>query len=64
MLEAPHVFVEDVSVASIAAIGERYRTDGELRRRLARHHAHVDEMFRGWNDVWLSPDFRAWNIEH
>ena len=26
-LEAPHVFVEDLSVASIAAIGERYRRD-------------------------------------
>ncbi len=20
-------------------------------------------MFRGWNDVWLSPEFRSWNIE-
>ena len=62
-LEAPHVFVEDLSVASIAAIGERYRRDPDLRRRLAAHHAHVDEVFQGWNDVWLSADFRAWNIE-
>ena len=62
-LEAPHVFVEDLSVASIAAIGERYRRDPDLRRRLAAHHAHVDEVFRGWNDVWLSAAFRAWNIE-
>ncbi len=62
-LEAPHVFVEDLSVASIAAIGERYRRDPDLRRRLAAHHAHVDEVFRGWNDVWLSAAFRSWNIE-
>jgi pimeloyl-ACP methyl ester carboxylesterase len=62
VLEAPHVFVEDVSVASIAAIGEAYRTTG-LRARLARHHgANVDVAFRGWNDVWLSPAFRAWDI--
>ena len=20
-------------------------------------------MFRGWNDIWLAPAFRAWNIE-
>jgi pimeloyl-ACP methyl ester carboxylesterase len=20
-------------------------------------------MFRGWNDIWLSPQFRGWNIE-
>lgn len=63
VLEAPHVFVEDVSVASIAAIGEAYR-DTDLRARLARHHGgNVDCAFHGWNGVWLDPEFRAWNIE-
>ncbi len=63
VLEAPHVFVEDVSVASIAAVGEAYR-DTDLRARLARHHgANVDCAFHGWNGVWLDPEFRAWNIE-
>ena len=62
VLEAPHVFAEPHGLASIAAIGEQYRTPG-LRERLARHHAHVDVAFRGWNDVWLDPEFRAWNIE-
>jgi pimeloyl-ACP methyl ester carboxylesterase len=61
-LEAPHVFVEDVSVTSIAAAREAYATT-ELRRRLARYHADVDSAFRGWNDIWLAPEFRAWNIE-
>ena len=62
-LEAPHVFVEDLSVASIAAAAERYRTT-DMRERLAKHHgANTDVAFRGWNDVWLDPDFRAWNIE-
>jgi len=23
----------------------------------------VDIAFRGWNDVWLHPGFRAWNLE-
>lgn len=62
VLEAPHVFVEDVSVQSIARIGALYRTT-DLRGRLARHHQHVDVAFRGWNEVWLNPEFRAWNIE-
>ena len=35
----------------------------DLRERLARHHDDVDATFRGWNDVWLSPAFRSWNIE-
>jgi pimeloyl-ACP methyl ester carboxylesterase len=64
ILEAPHVFTEPHGLASIAKIGEIYRTTSDLRDRLARHHgSNVDVAFRGWNDVWLDPDFRAWNIE-
>lgn len=59
---APHVFVEDVSIANIAEARRQYDTT-DLRDRLARHHAAPDEAFRGWNDVWLAPAFRDWNIE-
>jgi pimeloyl-ACP methyl ester carboxylesterase len=63
VLEAPHVFVEDISVKSIAAARVAYET-GDLRSRLARHHgANVEGAFRGWNDAWLDPAFRRWNIE-
>jgi pimeloyl-ACP methyl ester carboxylesterase len=62
VLEAPHVFCEDLSVRSITAAAERYRR-GELRR-LERHHGpNVDVAFWGWNRVWLDPAFRDWNIE-
>lgn len=63
VVEAPHVFVEDASIASIAAARDAFAT-AELRQRLARYHADVDSAFRGWNDVWLRPEFRAWNIEN
>jgi pimeloyl-ACP methyl ester carboxylesterase len=62
VLMAPHVLVEDVSVASIAAARVAYETT-DLRAKLARHHADVDSAFRGWNRIWLHPDFRPWNIE-
>jgi pimeloyl-ACP methyl ester carboxylesterase len=62
VLLAPHVMVEDLSIASIAAAKVAYES-GDLRARLARHHDDVDGAFRGWNDIWLHPDFRAWNIE-
>jgi pimeloyl-ACP methyl ester carboxylesterase len=63
ILEAPHVFTEPHGLASIAKMTEVYRAT-DLRERLARHHgANVDVAFRGWNDVWLDPGFRAWNIE-
>lgn len=60
---APHVFVEPVSIASIAE-ARRAWDRGELRDRLARHHgANVDAAFLGWNDAWLDPKFLDWNIE-
>lgn len=62
MLEAPHVFVEDVSVESIQGTTARYH-HGDLRERLSRHHSDVDIAFHGWSDVWLDPDFRDWNLE-
>ena len=62
ILEAPHVFVEDVSIASIEEARIAYATTG-LRERLARYHADVDSAFHGWNDAWLDPAFRAWTIE-
>ena len=58
---APHVIVEDISVASIAAARTAYETT-DLRAKLARYHDDVDVTFRGWNDVWLSDEFRSWDI--
>ena len=58
---APHIFVEDVTIAGIerarAAYGE------QMRARLARHHDDPDWVFRSWCDTWLDAAFRDWNIE-
>jgi pimeloyl-ACP methyl ester carboxylesterase len=62
ILEAPHVFVEDFGLRSTIAIRTLYESS-DLPQRLGRYHDHVDAMFRGWNDIWLDPQFRAWNIE-
>ena len=59
---APHLFVETVSIASIEQARTAYR-EGDLRARLARYHDDPDSAFFGWNDAWLDPAFRAWNIE-
>lgn len=62
-LEAPHVFVEDLSVRSIGRAAEQYR-EGRLKAALERHHGENTECaFWGWNRVWLDPAFRSWNIE-
>lgn len=59
---APHIFVEDITIANIEAAREAYLTT-DLPRKLGRHHDDPDSAFWGWNDIWLNPDFRAWNIE-
>ncbi len=62
VLMAPHIFVEDVTVTSIAAAKDLYRTT-DMGKRLGRYHDDADHVFWGWNDIWLDPAFRAWSIE-
>ena len=59
---APHCLVEPISIESIARARRAYLEEG-LRERLAKYHDDVDSAFWGWNDVWLDPAFRDWNIE-
>jgi pimeloyl-ACP methyl ester carboxylesterase len=59
---APHVFVEDISVKSIAEAKTAFENT-DLPQKLGRYHADAAKTFRGWNDIWLHPDFRSWNIE-
>ena len=61
VMMAAHFFVEDLNIVSIRAIKRTYE-QGDLRPRLARYHRDVDMAFRGWNDAWLDPRFRAFNI--
>ncbi len=62
VLMAPHFFAEEVSIHSIAEAKAAYET-GTLRDSLAKYHGgNVDCAFRGWNDVWLDPDFRHWDL--
>ncbi|HEY6890661.1 MAG TPA: alpha/beta hydrolase [Solirubrobacter sp.] len=62
ILLAPHVFVEDVTVANIEEARETFATT-DLGARMARYHRDAERTFRLWNDIWLAPEFRAWNIE-
>ncbi len=59
---APHILVEDISIASIERARSAY-LESDLRNKLARYHADPDSAFHGWNDIWLNPAFRDWSIE-
>ena len=62
ILLAPHIFVEAVTLEGIREARRAYETGG-LKYKISRHHLDVDQVFYGWNDLWLSPTFRDWNIE-
>jgi pimeloyl-ACP methyl ester carboxylesterase len=59
---APHILVEDLSVASIERAKTAYEST-DLRHKLARYHDDPDSAFWGWNRIWLHPPFRQWSIE-
>ena len=59
---APHILAEEYGLASIRRARSAY-LEGDLRARLARHHADPDSAFWGWNDAWLNPAFARWTIE-
>jgi pimeloyl-ACP methyl ester carboxylesterase len=62
IVAAPHILVEDLSVASIEQARAAYE-QGELKKGLAKYHDDPDSAFYGWNRIWLHPPFKAWSIE-
>jgi pimeloyl-ACP methyl ester carboxylesterase len=62
ILEAPHVFVEPMTIEAITATGPVFETT-DMPARLARYHDDANAAFWAWRGVWLDPRFRDWNIE-
>lgn len=62
---APHVVIEDIALKAIAQARDAYLSGAPrgLRERLSKYHADVDNAFWQWNDVWLSPAFRSYDIQ-
>jgi pimeloyl-ACP methyl ester carboxylesterase len=58
---APHCFVEDQTVASIAAL-QAPEVRAALLARLARYHRAPEPVFDAWSCIWLSSAFRHWTI--
>jgi pimeloyl-ACP methyl ester carboxylesterase len=59
---APHVFVEDITLAGIRDFKKVYDEKG-LESSLERFHgAKTRQLFDAWHDTWLSSGFRHWSI--
>ena len=61
-LMAPHVLVEEHGLRSIERVRRQFETT-DLPQRLGRYHRDARRTFYLWNDAWLDPQFRHWNIE-
>jgi len=61
VLMAPHFFTEEMGLTEIAKTREVYEQT-DMAQRMGKYHRNPDNAFRGWNGVWLDPDFKSWNI--
>jgi pimeloyl-ACP methyl ester carboxylesterase len=60
--EASHAFLEPITERGLRRAKEAY-AKGPLRERLAQLHGdRLEALFHGWNEVWLSPARRHWDI--
>ena len=62
MAMAPHEFVEEETLAGILQAKTAWSVT-DWPQKLARYHHDAPRVFSEWNDTWLSPEFRDWNIE-
>ncbi|WP_333852087.1 alpha/beta fold hydrolase [Epilithonimonas sp.] len=64
IVEAAHIFVEEVTLKGIYEAIEAYENTN-LAERLAKYHGNkVDTLFKAWTKTWTRADYRNWNIEH
>ncbi len=61
ILIAPHFFAEEVGLVEIAQAKEMFETS-DMKFKMEKYHRNPEVAFRGWNDAWLHPDFRRWNV--
>ena len=62
ILIAPHIFVEEISINSIKNI-KKIWLNSNLKKKLKKYHKDVVGAFKGWCNIWLTEEFKSWNIE-
>lgn len=61
ILMAPHFFTEDMGLAEITAARHTFDST-DMRAKMAKYHRDPDHTFGGWNDAWLHPVFKDWDV--
>ena len=60
---APHVIVEEATLAGIRAAEAHFRNSDLLERLRVYHGANLEGVFHGWVDTWQRPEFAAWSLD-
>jgi pimeloyl-ACP methyl ester carboxylesterase len=60
---APHVVVEEATLAGIREAEAYFRNSDLLERLRVYHGANLEGVFHGWVDTWQRPEFAAWNLD-
>ena len=60
---AAHVYVEDETVAGIRLAKDAWQ-QGKLKGLHKYHGDKTETIFNAWAETWLTPWFKAWNIEY
>lgn len=63
IVEAAHVFVEDITVDGIA-VADKAWEKGKLAGLNKYHGDKTAQIFKAWSATWLTPWFKHWNIEY
>lgn len=60
--EAAHVFVEPETIRGVAEVDSRFDREGPGRLEYY-HPGSSHRVFKAWSSIWLSDEFRSWNVE-
>jgi len=62
VVEAAHVFVEELALSGIRQLGREWHPSGMARRSARSHGPKTEALFTAWHDTWLSAPFRDFNM--
>lgn len=60
---APHVIVEEATLAGVRQAEAHFRTSDLLERLRAYHGSNLEGVFHGWVDTWQHPGFAGWTLD-
>ena len=64
IIEAAHIFVEEVTLKGIYDALELYNTTN-LPQRLEKYHGDkVETLVKAWTETWTRADYQDWNVEY